>query len=210
MKNIDWKLCLVADAEVVDEKNIIPVLLEALERGVTVVQLRGKKLNTREFLKMSLNVVDILKGKNIPLIINDRVDIALSCDADGVHLGQDDLSPFFARKILGKNKLIGVSVNTVNEAIEAVKEGADYLGVGPIFFTQTKKDLRPSLGLEGLRSIRKKVKVPILAIGGINSKNVEEIIKAGANGVAVVSAILSAKNILKATLELRKAISLKS
>jgi len=200
----------VADAEVVDEKNIIPVLLEALERGVTVVQLRGKKLNTREFLKMSLNVVDILKGKNIPLIINDRVDIALSCDADGVHLGQDDLSPFFARKILGKNKLIGVSVNTVNEAIEAVKEGADYLGVGPIFFTQTKKDLRPSLGLEGLRSIRKKVKVPILAIGGINSKNVEEIIKAGANGVAVVSAILSAKNILKATLELRKAISLKS
>jgi len=210
MKNIDWKLCLVADAEVVGEKNIIPVLLEALEGGVTVVQLRGKKLNTRKFLKISLNVVDILKEKNIPLIINDRVDIALSCDADGVHLGQDDLSPFFARKILGKNKLIGVSVNTLNEAIEAVKEGADYLGVGPIFFTQTKKDLRPPLGLEGLRSIRKKVKVPILAIGGINSNNVGEIIKAGADGVAVVSAILSAKNILKATLELRKAISLKS
>jgi len=206
MKNINWKLCLVADAEAAGDKNIISVILEAVEGGASLVQIRGKKLKTRQFLEMGLKATSILKAKNIPLIINDRVDIALSCEADGVHLGPHDLPLFFARKILGGNKLIGVSVNTVKEAVEAEKGGADYLGVGPIFFTQNKKDLRPTLGLEGLRSIRERVKVPLLAIGGINLENAREIIKAGADGIAVVSAILAAEDVRLATRELREAV----
>lgn len=206
MKNIDWRLCLIADAEKMGKKDIISAILEAVEGGVSLVQLRAKKLRTREFLEMSLKISEILKEKNIPFIINDRVDIALSCEADGIHLGQQDLSLLYARKIMGKNRLIGVSINTVNEAIEAEQGGADYLGVGPVFFTPTKEDLRPFLGIEGLREIRKIVRIPILAIGGINAENARKIIETGVDGVAVVSAILSSENIKKAARELAQAV----
>jgi len=207
MKKIDWKLCLVADVEAAGGKYIISALEKAIEGGVSLVQLRAKKLETHEFFELSLKARETTKKKNIPLIINDRVDIAFSCKADGVHLGQDDLPLSFARKILGKKKLIGVSVNTIKEAEEAERGGADYLGVGPVFFTQTKEDLRPPLGIEGLREIRKSVRIPILAIGGINAEHAREIIEAGADGVAVVSAILASKNIIKAARELAQAIS---
>lgn len=207
MKRIDWKLCLVADVEAASGKNIISSIKEAIEGGVSLVQLRAKKLETHEFFELSLKARETTKKKSIPLIINDRVDIALSCNADGVHLGQDDLSVSSARKILGKKKLIGVSVNTQKEAEEAEHRGADYLGVGPIYFTQTKKDTRPPLGVEGLREIKKRVRIPILAIGGINAENAREIIKAGADGIAVVSAILATENIIKAARELAQAIS---
>jgi len=180
--------------------------LEAVEGGVSLIQLRAKKLRTREFLEMTLKASEILKGKNIPFIINDRVDIALSCEADGVHLGQQDLSLFYARKILGENRLIGVSVNTVNEAKEAEHGGADYLGAGPIYFTQTKKDIRPPIGIDGLREIRKSINIPILAIGGISAENARETIDAGADGVAVVSAILASENIIEAARELAIAV----
>jgi thiamine-phosphate pyrophosphorylase len=206
IKKISWKLCLVADAGVMGERDICSAISESVEEGVTLVQLRAKTLKTREFLETSLKVAEILKVKNIPLIINDRIDIALSCEADGVHLGQHDLPLSIARKILGRNKLIGVSVNTAKEAEEALKKGADYLGVGPIFFTQTKKDLRPLLGLEGFQDIRKKVNIPILAIGGINAENAKQLIEAGADGIAVVTAILAAEDIRQATKELIEAI----
>jgi thiamine-phosphate pyrophosphorylase len=206
IKKFDWTLCLVADAEIVGEKDICSAITEAVDGGVTLVQLRAKKLKTRELLDTSSKVVEILRVKNIPLIINDRIDIALSCEADGVHLGQHDLPLPIARKILGRNRVIGISVNTVKEAIEAEKQGADYLGVGPIFFTQTKKDLKPLLGLKGFRSIRKRVNLPVLAIGGINAENARELIEAGADGVAVVSAILTAEDIRQATRELKEAI----
>jgi thiamine-phosphate pyrophosphorylase len=207
MKRIDWKLCLVADVETAAGKYIISSIKEAIEGGVSLVQLRAKKLETHEFFELSLKVRETTKKKNIPLIINDRVDITLSCNADGVHLGQDDLPVSYARKILGKKKLIGVSVNTEKEAEEAEKRGADYLGVGPIYFTQTKKDIKPPLGVEGLREIRKRVRIPILAIGGISVENAREIVEAGADGIAVVSAILATENIIKATRELAQAIS---
>lgn len=207
MKTIDWKLCLVADVEAAGEKYIISALEKAVEGGVTLVQLRAKQLKTHEFFELSLKARETTKKKNIPLIINDRVDIAFSCKADGVHLGQDDLPLSAARRILGKKNLIGVSVNTVKEAEEAERGEADYLGVGPVFFTQTKEDLRPTLGIEGLREIRKRVSIPILAIGGINAEHAREIIEAGADGVAVVSAILASENIIKATQELAQAIS---
>lgn len=122
MRNIDWSLCLVADVEATAGKHIISSIKEALEGGVSLVQLRAKKIKTNEFLELSLKARETTKKKSIPLMINDRVDIALSCNADGVHLGQDDLPVFYARKILGRKKLIGVSVNTEKEAKKLKKE----------------------------------------------------------------------------------------
>ncbi|MFQ5835892.1 MAG: thiamine phosphate synthase, partial [bacterium] len=209
MKIIDWKLCLVADSEASERKNILSVIKEATGEGVTLVQLRGKKLKTREFLDLALKASGFLRAKNIPLIINDRVDIALSCNAAGVHLGQQDLPLLYARKILGEKKLIGITINTVKEAMVAEEGGADYLGAGPVFLTTTKEELNPVLGLEGLRALKEKVKIPILAIGGINPDNAGDVIATGVEGIAVVSAILGAENVRKATRELIEAIKTK-
>jgi thiamine-phosphate pyrophosphorylase len=207
MKTIDWKLCLVADSDAAGERNILSIIEDATDEGVTLVQLRAKRLGTREFLDLALKTSELLAKKNIPLIINDRIDIALSCDAAGVHLGQEDLPLFYARKILGTNKLIGITINTLKEAVAAEKEGADYLGAGPVFFTTTKKKLKPLLGVEGLRAIKEKVKTPLLAIGGITPENAGDVIASGVEGIAVVSAILAAEDVRKATRELFKAIS---
>jgi len=209
MKTINWKLCLVADSDTAGERNILSIIEEATDEGVTLVQLRGKKLRTREFLELALKASEFLGAKNIPLIINDRIDIALSCNAAGVHLGQQDLPLLYARKILGENKLIGITINTAKEAMAAEERGADYLGVGPVFFTTTKKELKPLLGLEGLRAIKEKVKIPILAIGGINPDNAGDVIATGVEGIAVVSAIQAAEDVRKATRELVEAISAK-
>lgn len=210
MKPIDWTLCLVADPEEAGGREILPLIEEAVDAGVTLIQLRAKKIETREFLKLALETSKVLRARNIPLIINDRIDIALSCDANGIHLGQEDLPLPFARKILGKNRQIGISVNTVREAVEAEAGGADYLGVGPIFFTHTKKELKLLLGLTGLKKIRKKVKIPILAIGGINAKNAREVMDSGADGIAVISAILHEEDIPKAARDLIEKIKSKT
>lgn len=205
MKTIDWTLCLIADAKIAG-RNILSHIKEAVEAGVTIVQLRAKTLEIREFLELALQTQEILRTKNIPLIINDRIDVALSSDASGAHLGQEDLPLPLARRIMGRNKLIGTSVNTLEEARQAELHGADYLGVGPVFFTPTKIDQKPILGIPGLKRIRDGVKTPILAIGGITSENAGEIMASGANGIAVVSAILEAKDISAATKELLSSI----
>jgi thiamine-phosphate pyrophosphorylase len=147
-----------------------------------------------------------LRPKKIRLIVNDRVDIALACKADGVHLGQDDMPLPYAREILGKNRIIGISVVRPDEAEAAEKAGADYIGAGPVFRTMSKEDIGPLLGIEGLRTIREKVKIPILAIGGISAANVADVISAGADGVAVISAITAAKKPVQATTKLMEAI----
>src|SRR4030042_152454 len=186
MNRLDWRLCFIADSEAAAGKNILQLVAEAGEGGATIVQLRGKRGTSREFLDMGLKAVRLLRSKKIPLIINDRVDIALACEADGVHLGQDDMPLPYARKILGKNRIIGISAGTPEEAEAAEKGGADYIGAGPVFGTMSKRALGPLLGLEGLRAIRQKVKVPVLAIGGITPFNVAGVISAGADGVAVI------------------------
>ncbi len=206
MKTIDWRLCLVADAEASGNRNLISIIREAVDAGVTLVQLRGKKMDIRAFLNLAIQTSEFLKSQNIPLIINDRIDITLACEADGLHLGQEDLPLPIARKIIGRDKLIGISVSTVTEAEKSEAEGADYIGVGPIFFTSSKKNLRSILGFEGLKAIRNKVKIPILAIGGIKAENAGEVIASGANGIAVISAIMDAKNISEATRNLLEAI----
>jgi thiamine-phosphate pyrophosphorylase len=206
MKNIDWRLCFIADAEAAGERNLVSIIQEAVEGGTTLVQLRGKKLSTRRFLNLALEASEYLRSRNIPIIINDRIDVALSCKADGVHLGQEDLPLPFARQILGKQFLIGISVNTVEEAEEAEANGASYIGVGPIYYTPSKEELRTILHVEGLQAIREKVKIPILAIGGIQTENARDVISAGADGIAVISALMGSDDIKKATGKLLEAI----
>ncbi len=206
MKKIDWTLCLIADTEFASGRDIFSMTEEAVEEGVTLVQLRAKNLSDRDFLHLALKLSEKLEEKRTPLIINDRVDIAFSSGATGVHMGQDDLPLSYAREILGRDKLIGISANTKEEALLAEEGGADYLGVGPVYFTSTKKSANTPLGLEGFREIRKKVRIPILAIGGINHKNASDVMACGADGIAVISAIWGANNIHQAVKELLAAV----
>jgi thiamine-phosphate pyrophosphorylase len=201
-------LCLIADAEASASKEILPLVRQAVSGGVDLVQLRGKSWSGRQFLENGLILSRFLRSIKIPLIINDRVDIALACGADGVHLGQDDLPLQHARKLLGKNKIIGISVSTADEAIEAEKNGADYVGLGPIFPTPSKETPLSPLGIEGLRLVRGTIRIPILAIGGISAHNARGLLEAGADGIAVISAILGAPDIRAATQELRKVLNL--
>ena len=197
----------MADAEAARGKDIIQLIGAAVEGGATIIQLRGKIWTCREFLQVGINAVQFLRPKKILLIINDRVDIALACEADGVHLGQDDIPLPYARKILGKKRIIGISASAVKEAEAAEKGGADYIGVGPIFRTLSKKDVGPLLGLDRLSKIRKIVKIPIVAIGGISAANVAEVISAGADGVAVISAITASDEPQKAAAEIIESIN---
>jgi len=203
---VNWSLCFVADSEGASGQDILRLSGESVEGGATIIQLRGKKWAGRKFLEIGIKSVRFLRPKKIPLIINDRVDIALACEAEGVHLGQDDMPLPYARKILGTNRIIGISAGSIKEAEAAEDGGADYVGVGPIFATSSKEDIGPLLGLEGLRKIREKVKIPILAIGGISATNVGDVIAAGADGVAVISAITTAKIAKKAAAEIIESI----
>jgi thiamine-phosphate pyrophosphorylase len=207
MKKIDWKLCLVADADLARGLDLLDRVVRSVQAGATIVQLRAKNLPTKEFLDLSLAIATKLSKVKVPLIINDRLDVALAGQASGVHLGQDDMPLAYARTLLGHGRMIGISVATVEEAHRAEHGGADYIGAGPVFATSTKDCLRPPIGLDGLRKIREAVKLPLLAIGGINVRNAAEVMKAGADGIAVVSAIMNAPDVGLATVELLRAMS---
>lgn len=203
---MDWRLCFIADAEAAGERDVLNLIRGAVRGGATLIQLRGKNWSTREFLRNALRTAEFLKEKGIPFIINDRVDIALACDADGVHLGREDIPLPYARTILGRSKIIGGSAETAAEALHVEKEGADYLGAAPVFFTASKGGIPPGFGLEGLRVIRDKVKIPILAVGGLHAGNVAEVMACGVDGVAVISAVSGAAEPSTAARKLRKAI----
>jgi len=210
MKKIDWTLCLVADADLARGLDLLDRVVRSVQAGATIVQLRAKNLPTKEFLDLSLAIATKLSKVRVPLIINDRLDVALAAQASGVHLGQDDMPLTYARTLLGHGRMIGISVATVEEAHRAEYGGADYIGAGPVFATSTKDCLRPPIGLNGLRKIREGVKLPLLAIGGINVRNAAEVMKAGADGIAVVSALMNAPDVGLATAELIRAMSLAS
>jgi thiamine-phosphate pyrophosphorylase len=188
--NMNWRLCLVADVDAVLDRDLVSLVIEAAEGGVTCIQLRAKHLDGGPFLLLAERLSCVLIPKKIPLIINDRVDVAAACRCQGVHLGQDDLPVDAARRILGTSALIGVSVNTVGEALKAAREGADYLGAGPVFPTGSKATSLPVLGPDGLKHLRTAVDIPVLAIGGIHAGNARQVFDAGADGIAVISAIL--------------------
>jgi thiamine-phosphate pyrophosphorylase len=206
LKNIDYSLYLVTDRGLARGRSNFEIVIAAVRGGASVVQLREKDCSTREFIEQGLELKKFLKGHGVPLIINDRVDVAQAVQADGVHLGQNDMPLGLAKKILGASMIIGISAESLPDAIEAEKGGADYLGVSPIYVTSTKTDTAPALGLEGLREIRKAVRLPLVGIGGLNTGNAAEVIRNGADGVAVVSAIVAADDPETAAGDLKKII----
>ena len=194
MKNVDYTLYLVTDRDVLRGRDLIKCIEESILGGVTLVQLREKNVTSREFYEIAIKAKEVTSRYNIPLIINDRLDIALAIDADGLHIGQKDLPASVARKILGKDKILGVSAATLQESLEAEKDGADYLGVGAVFSTSTKKDTR-DVSYETLSSITSSVNIPVVAIGGINEKNVTKLKESNIDGIAVISCILGKEDV---------------
>jgi thiamine-phosphate pyrophosphorylase len=202
----DYSLYLVTDRGLGRGRPTLEIVKAAVAGGVTCVQLREKTGSTREFLAEALILKAFLGPRGIPLIVNDRLDVALAADADGVHLGQSDMPLDFARRIAGGSLIIGVSAESPAEAEEAARGGADYIGVSPVFATPTKTDTKAPFGLEGLAATRRRVRIPLVGIGGLNAANAAEVIRCGADGVAVVSAIVAAEDPERAARELFREI----
>lgn len=194
-------LYAVTDRAWVGTKSLYEQVKEALENGVTCVQLREKELDESDFLKEAKQISTLCKEYKVPFIVNDNVDIAIACKADGIHIGQDDMELKSVRKLVGEDMIIGVSVHTVEEALKAQKDGADYIGIGAVFATSTKTDV-DVLSFETLKSICEAVDIPTVAIGGIKKDNICKLKGSGIDGVAVVSAIFAANDIATATKEL--------
>lgn len=197
MKNIDLSLYLVTDNSENEEK-FLKTIEEAILGGVSVVQIREKTAETLEFYNLAIKVKEITTKYDVPLIINDRVDIALAIDADGVHVGQSDMPCDITRKLIGKNKILGVSATTVEEAKKAENDGADYIGAGAVFPTTTKTDAK-SVTKKELSDITKSINIPVVAIGGITIENANELKDTGIAGLSVVSAIMNADDPKKAS-----------
>lgn len=198
----DFLLYAVTDSHWLNGRTLKEVVKESLEGGVTCVQLREKELDEASFYEEAKEIQALCKEYNVPFIINDNVDIALKLDADGVHVGQSDMEAFEARQKLGPDKIIGVSAHSVEEAVNAVKNGADYLGAGAVFTTGTKNNTT-NLKYETLKAICEAVDVPVVAIGGITKDNISALEGSKISGVAVVSAIYKADDIKKASEELK-------
>lgn len=186
----DYRLYLVTDREILKGRDLLQAVEEALSGGVTLVQLREKDASSREFYQLAVSMKNLTAEYGVPLIINDRLDIALAVEADGIHIGQEDLPLPVVRRLLGPDKIIGYSVSNIEEACYGEKHGADYLGAGPVFATATKKVSTPTLGSAGLKRIKEMVSIPVVGIGGINLENIKEIRSTGVDGVSIVSGIL--------------------
>jgi thiamine-phosphate pyrophosphorylase len=203
---IDYSLYFVTDRGLSRGRPTLDIVRAAVQGGVSCVQLREKTGSTREFIAAALQLKPFLKSCGVALIINDRVDVALAVGADGVHLGQSDMPLAAARSLTGPAMVIGISVESVADAVAAQSGGADYLGVSPVFATPTKTDAAAPLGLAGLRAIRAAVRLPLVAIGGLNLANAADAVRSGADGIAVVSAIAAAEDPAQAARDLARAV----
>lgn len=203
IKKEDMRLYAVTDRSWLRGRTLYEQVKDALKGGVTFVQLREKTLREAEFLEEAKRIKVLCKEYQVPFIINDNVEIALACDADGVHVGQKDMEVLQVREKLGPDKIIGVSARTVEQALYAQERGADYLGVGACFATTTKQDANV-IDRNELGRICEAVHIPVVAIGGISGDNIHELAGSGVDGVAVVSAIFAQDNIIEATKELRE------
>lgn len=207
MKNkIDYTLYLCTDRDLMSSATIEENVELAIKGGCTVIQLREKNCSSKEFYDLAVSVKKITDKHNVPLIINDRVDIAMAVDAAGVHIGQSDLPADVVKRIIGDDKIIGVSTAKLEEALKAVKDGADYLGVGAMYSTDTKTDARP-VTMEELKEIRKNVDIPIVVIGGINMNTLGNFKNMGIDGLAVVSAIVAQPDVEKAAKDMYEAFT---
>ena len=192
MKRSQLRLYLVTDRGLAGDKDIEEIVRRSVEGGATMVQLREKSIDTREFIELALRLKALLKPYGVPLIINDRVDVALAADADGVHIGQSDMPYAMARRLLGPDRIIGLSVEDFDQIAEANALDVDYIGISPVFATPTKTDTAAPFGLEGLRKAVELSVHPTVAIGGMNASTAAEVISTGTDGIAVVSAIVCA------------------
>ena len=200
--NFDYTLYLVTDRQLMSCDSLTEAVEQAILGGCTMIQLREKELSSLEFYNQAVAVKQVTDKYHIPLIINDRIDIAMAVQAAGVHIGQHDLPAATVRKVIGENMLLGVSASSIAEAIQAQQDGADYLGVGAMFPTGTKTDAE-SVSMEELQKIRTAVSLPIVVIGGINKGNAGRFKPMGIDGLAVVSAIIAQSDIKAAAAELK-------
>lgn len=197
-KKWELTLYLVTDRRWLGRRSLDEDVEEALLGGVTLIQIREKEISSRAYLDLARKVKAVTDRYGVPLIVNDRIDIAMAVDAGGVHVGPDDLPVSFARRLLGPDKIVGASASSLEEALAFQAQGADYLGVGAVFPTATKK-ITEKVDLETLARIKAAVRIPVAAIGGIDAGNAPEVMKTGVDGVAVVSAILNRSDIREAT-----------
>jgi thiamine-phosphate pyrophosphorylase len=202
---VDLSLYAIVDEDFLAGRDPAALAATLAANGATVVQYRAKRLAGREFLGRARAVRNALAGSGIPFVVNDRLDIAVLCGADGVHVGQDDVPAGDARTLMGPRALIGVSVSTAAEAVRAEEDGADYLGAGAVFQTGTKTDV-PLMGLDGLSAVKAVAKTPIVAIGGLRKANAAAVIAAGADGLAFISELLCAEDPGAVARELRAII----
>jgi thiamine-phosphate pyrophosphorylase len=201
--DVDYTLYLVTDRELMSSATVEESVEQAVLGGCTLVQLREKKISSADFYETAVKVREITARLGVPLIINDRADIALAVDADGVHVGRDDLPVRTVRRIIGPDKIVGVSADNLAESLDAAEGGADYLGVGAMYATGTKTDANIT-GMEELRRIRSAVSLPIVVIGGINKDTVANFRDTGVDGLAVVSAIVARPDVAGAARELKR------
>ena len=206
MRAMDYTLYLVTDDGLSRGRSCAQVVEAALRGGVSIVQYREKASTTRRMIDEARDLLRLCRRAGVLFIVNDRVDVALAVDADGVHVGQDDMPAGLARALIGPRKILGVSAGNPEEARRAEGEGADYVGASPVFATPTKTDAPPAIGVDGLRALVAAVSIPVVAIGGMNAENAAVILSAGAAGVAVVSAIVSAPDVEAAARAIRDAI----
>lgn len=202
--SVNYTLYLVTDRGILRGRDIFKAVEESIKGGVTLVQLREKDISSLDFYHIALKMKELTQRYNVPFIINDRLDIALAVDADGLHVGQEDLPVEAARKLLGPEKILGYSVSTVEEARHGEKNGADYLGAGPVYPTGSKLDAVSPIGIEALGKIKKAVSIPVVGIGGIGTANIGEVKSSGIDGISLISAILGSEDIEGTSAKLRK------
>lgn len=200
---IDYSIYLVTDRDLMSTETLEEAVEEAIKGGCTLIQLREKDCSSLDFYNTAVNVKKITDKYNVPLLINDRLDIALAVEAAGVHVGQSDLPCSVVRNIIGEDKIIGVSAGNLNDALKAQEDGADYLGVGAMYATGTKKDAELT-SMDELKKIRDNVSIPIAVIGGINKDRIDDFKGTGIDGLAIVSAIIAQKDIKKSTEEIKE------
>lgn len=204
---VDFKLYLITDRKLFgDNDSLIAAVEGALKAGVRAVQLREKDLPTRELLELAYKMRELTAKYSAKLLINDRADIALCINADGVHLGQSGIPAYAARKVAGKDCLIGVSAHSLTEAVTAWKEGADFITFGPVYHTPSKLKYGEPVGVMALREVKGKISIPVFGIGGIKRNNIKEIIESGADGIALISGILGRADVALAAEEYLKII----
>jgi thiamine-phosphate pyrophosphorylase len=202
----DYRLYVIVDPEFALGRPVGDVAAQAIQGGATCLQLRMKHASTREFIEAAYMLAQLCKAADVPLVINDRADVAWVAGVDGVHVGQEDMPAADARRLLGDQAIVGVSAATPSEATAAAQAGAEYLGVGDVFGTATKAEAGAPIGLEGLARVVQAVSVPVVAIGGVNHDNAARAIAAGAAGVAVISAVVSAADVADAARRLRRVV----